>query len=182
MTEACQDAREPILDKIARMKASVARLEALHRHYPDLTIKQTAMADIYQSKAIWREVDKLEVLQGQSQLKVCPYRDLKVVFHANDKTYESEYKIYTDPMEIILIGFYFKKGDIGTIDDYHTILSIQDYMTRIGANPCPDKIIRQIELELYKYLKRTILSEPNSYKIEGDEYLPEKLQTLITFA
>ena len=182
MTEACQDAREPILDKIARMRASVARLEALHRHYPDLTIKQTTMADIYQSKAIWREADKLEVLQGQSHVKVCPYKDVKVVFHANDKDYESEYKIYTDPMEIILVGHIFRPTGGSGINDYETVISVQNYMERLGTNLYSDKLLKLIEFELYKQLKRTILAEPNRYKLEGEEYLPEKLQTLITFA
>lgn len=182
--QACEPTRVPIGDRIMRMKHSIARLEALERYFPDLSVKQDPMKDIYQSKAIWSKANALEVLVGSNVLKVLPYKDVKIAFNFENKTYESEYRIYTDPMEICLIGYYQDyDANVGkSLNDRVWVIQIQNYMEKLGTNLYSDALLKRIEFELYSYLKRTILSEPKRYKIENDQNLPEKLQTLITFA
>jgi hypothetical protein len=184
MTQACEDAREPIAIRIARMKQSVARLEALQSYFPDLTLKQDPMKDIYQSKEIWRHVEDLEILNGSNVIKVLPFKDVEIVFHDDNKSYKSEYRIYTNPMEICIVGYYDDyEGNVGKgLNDRMTIIQIQNYMEKLGTNLYSDSLLKKIEYQLYAYLKRTILTEPKRYRIENDQNLPEKLQTLITFA
>lgn len=185
MTQQASEAtRVPIADRIARMKHSIARLEALERYFPDLSVKQDPMKDIYQSKEIWRQAENLEILSGSNVLKVLPYKDIKVIFHDDKGSYESEYRIYTDPMEICLVGYYEDyEANVGKgLNDRMTVIQIQNYMSRLGDNPYSTSLLKKMEFELYTYLKRTILTEPKRYRIENDQNLPEKLQTLITFA
>lgn len=182
--QAMANVGEPIQQRIDRMKLSISRLETLGRCYPDLTIKQDPMKDIYQSKSIWKEVENLEILQGSNTLKVLPYKNVKITYHGENalyKTYESEYRIYTDPMEICLVGFYWKMTDDKRIDSTHTVIQIQDYMSKLGTNLYSDSLLKKIEYELYKYLRKTIIADPKNYSIENDHLLPQKLQTLITF-
>lgn len=181
MAQAMANVGEPVQNRIDRMKLSIYRLEALHRYYPDLTIKQDSMKDIYQSKSIWSDAENLEVLYGSNTLKVLPYKDIKVTYHDDKQTYESEYRVYTDPMEICLVGYYWKLIEPGKIDSNHTIIQIQDYMSKLGNNLYSDSLLKKIEYELYKYLRKTIIAEPKNFSIENDHNLPQKLQTLITF-
>lgn len=182
--QACEPTRVPIANRIARMKHSIARLEALERYFPDLSIKQDPMKDIYQSKEIWNQVDDLEILTGSNVLKVLPYKDVKIVFHDDSGAYESEYRIYTDPMEICLVGYYddYEANAGKNIKDRMSVIQIQDYVSKLGTNPYSSSLLKKIEYQLYVYLKGTILTEPKRYRIENDQNLPEKLQTLITFA
>jgi len=182
MTNAQANVGEPVASRIARMKQSLARLEALERFFPDLTVKSDAMKDIYQSKLIWKHVDQLEVIKGSYVLKVLPYKDIQVTFNDHDKTYQSEYRIYTDPMEIILVGEYWNSEEGSLSKGIITTIQFQDYMSVLGTNLYSDKLLKQIEYELYLYIKRTIMTAPSRYKIENDHFLPDKLQTLITFS
>lgn len=181
---ACEDARQPIGSRIARMRQSIARLEALERYYPDLRIKQAPEKDIYTSASIWQEVNDLEVLQGSNVIKVLPYKDVLVKFEDISGVYESSYRIYTDPMEIGLVGYYDDyEYNVGKgLNDRKSVIQIQDYKSKLGTNLYSDALLKKIEYELYAYLKRTILMEPKRYRIENDQNLPEKLAILITFA
>ncbi len=185
MSQAYQDVGVPIGDRIAKMKNSVARLQALQMFYPDLLIKQDPMKDIYQSKIIWSEVDKLEILQGTNVLKVLPYKDKLVSYYDEDKNLnESTYRIYTLPMEISLIGQYmdFEANKTRSLQDQLSVIQIQNYMMRLGDNSYSKELLLKIEYELYSYIKKTILANPKGYRIENDHFLPEKIQTLITFS
>jgi hypothetical protein len=192
MSHAYVDTGTPIADRIDKMKQSIKRLEGLQFYYPDLKIKQTPEKDIYTSKSIWRDVEDLEVLQGSNTIKVAPYKDLKIKYHdVNDfHTYESEYRVYTDPMEICLVGYYYDGPGSMTVHpsatpslkDRRQILQIQNYMAKLEGHEYKKTLLKKIEYELYSYLKKTIIEAPKMYRIENEENLPEKLSMLITFA
>jgi len=182
MSKAQQDVGVPIGDRIAKMKQFVARLEALQKHYPDLLIKTGPIKDIYMSKIIWSEVDDLEILEGSNVLKVLPFKDIDVIFHDNENTFKSSYRVYTNLLEICLIGYYLDNWSPATTKNTFTVIQIQDYKKAIEPYNYKHSLLEKIDEQVYLYLKRTILKEPSKYKIENEEHLSNKLQTLITFS
>jgi hypothetical protein len=181
MGHACIDNGIPIANRIATMKKSLTGLEALQEAFPDLTVKSDGRKDIYQSKSIWKDADQLEIVQNHDSFKVLPFRDIRLIFSNYDQTHEFTYRLYTDPMDITLVKTRYKWDDNIKLSDQVLIISIQNYMEKLRTTLYSDYLLKKIELVLYDYVKGTIVAEPKRYKIENEENMPEKFQTLITF-